>query len=195
MSVKLIYNTPLDMITSGIRVCWQSQAKSDNGGPADLKLIDRIANKMKHSSVLRHSLYVFDITASTKTLLAFTRHGAGVEFGVESTRYTTSKQGLSISFTPTGNETIDNYNNQHLDNIQECIKQGFADDDIAMMLPQAYNYRWQVSMNAQAIQHFLKLRTSPGAHWDIRNVAFAIYYQLPKSHRFLFEDSLYKKEQ
>ena len=114
MQAKLISHTGLEHIISGIRICWASEDKSDseyhqidyalddpadfhlNGklksyGPKDLALIDRIANKLKHSSVLRHSLYVFECKASTKTLLAFTRHSVGVNFGVQSTRYTTSK--------------------------------------------------------------------------------------------------------
>lgn len=191
MQVELIYHTPLDLVNSGIRMCWNSESKSDCNGPIDQALNLRIANKLKHSSVLRHSLYVFRITASTKTLLAFTRHHAGVELSVQSTRYTTSKRADQLEFTQTPNPTINGYLDAIMKLVQDAVQSGASNDDIAMLLPQAYNYTWQVSMNAQAIQHFLKLRTSPHAHYDIRAVAQAIFDALPSDHKYLFEESMY----
>lgn len=190
MTVELLYNTPLTLVNSGIRMCWNSESKSDNNGPLDQELNVRIANKLKHSSVLRHSLYVFRITASTKTLLAFTRHHAGVEFSVQSTRYTTKKRAEQLEFTQTRNPTINGYLDAIMKIIQSAVDSGASNDDIAMLLPQAYNYTWQVSMNAQAIQHFLRLRTSSHAHYDIRAVANAIYESLPSDHKYLFSDCL-----
>jgi thymidylate synthase (FAD) len=192
MNVELIYHTPLDLVNSGIRMCWNSESKSDCNGPIDQALNLRIANKLKHSSVLRHSLYVFRITASTKTLLAFTRHHAGVEFSVQSTRYTTSKRADQLEFTETPNPIINGYLDAIMKLVQDAVQSGASNDDIAMLLPQAYNYTWQVSMNAQSIQHFLGLRTSPHAHYDIRAVAYAIYESLPADHVYLFHDCISK---
>jgi len=191
LDIKLLHHTPLDFVNSGIRMCWNSEARSDNNGPIDQGLNVRIANKMKHSSVLRHSLYVFRITASTKTLLAFTRHKAGVDFSVQSTRYTTSKRADALTFTQTPNESINKSLEVIMDLVQGHIAAGHSDDDIAMLLPQAYDYTWQVSMNAQAIQHFLSLRTAPSAHYDIRAVANGMYSVLPDDHKYLFKDSLH----
>lgn len=211
-TAKLKYHTGLEHIISGIRVCWASEDKSDsdyyqidsalddpayvhlNGklksyGPKDLALIDRIANKLKHSSVLRHSLYVFECVASTKTLLAFTRHSVGVNFGVQSTRYTTSKQGASITFTPSRSAFVNERIEQTMQMVQECIAEGVNDDDLAMLLPQAYNYRFQVSLNAQALQHFFTLRggADSHAHYDINALANEMYNQLPNGHKFIFD--------
>lgn len=171
-------------------MCWASQDKSDNMGPIDLKLIDRIANKNKHSSVLRHSLYIFQITASTKTLLAMTRHKAGVEFSVQSSRYTTTKLSNSMTFTPTRTGKTNSYLDRIIDIVNEAIADGAPDDDLAMLLPQAYNYTWQVSMNAQAIQHFLTLRTTSHAHYDIRAVAEGMFALLPHDHKYIFTQYL-----
>ena len=189
MQVTLNHHTGLEHIISGIRICWKSQDKSDNGGPKDIALIKRIALKLKHSSVLRHSLYVFNCQASTKTLLAFTRHSVGVNFGVESTRYTTSKQGSSISFTPSRSDFVNERLDKVLVMVHECIKQGISDDDIALLLPQAYNYTFQVSMNAQALQHFFQLRGGVGshAHYDINSLANAMFECLPSEQKFLFD--------
>lgn len=190
MQVTLKFATPLDYIKDGIRMCWDSSCKSDNMGPNDLDLIDRIANKNKHSSVLRHSIYIFEIEASTKTLLAFTRHKAGVDFSVQSTRYTTKKRKDNLSYTSLSDPSRNEKLNRIMSIVLEAIDEGWSNDDISMLLPQAYNYTFQVSMNAQAIQHFLSLRTSKGAHYDIRNLANAIYESLPDSHKYLFTHTL-----
>jgi len=43
-------------------------------------------------------------------------------------------------------------------------------------------------MNAQAIQHFLELRTTKDAHYDIQKLAYAIYEALPSEHIYLFKE-------
>ena len=54
----------------GVRRCWASEAHSDSvrcfdgttvTGEADKEIIERVGNKNKHSSVLRHLTYTFDI--------------------------------------------------------------------------------------------------------------------------------------
>ncbi len=54
MRVVLKHHTPLKVCSDAIRTCWQSFDKSDDGGEADLALIDRVGNKFKHSSTLEH---------------------------------------------------------------------------------------------------------------------------------------------
>ena len=96
MKVTLLHHTPLHIVAGAIRTCWASQARSDSTvdtcGPEDKALIDRIGNKMKHESVKNHMTYNFYFEGiTTKTLLALTRHDVGVEFSVQSTRYTCSR--------------------------------------------------------------------------------------------------------
>jgi len=128
------------LIMQGIRMCWNSESNSDNMNQKDLALIYRIANKNKHSSVLRHSLYTFRVTCSTKTLLAFTRHTVGVDFSFQSTRYTTSKRADELRFTQTSNSAINKSLDVIMGLVQGHIQAGHSDDDIAMLLPQAYEY-------------------------------------------------------
>ena len=194
-TVELLHCTPLDFIQSGIRMCWNSESKSDDMGPKDLALIDRIANKNKHSSVLRHSVYIFRITASTKTLLAFSRHKAGVDFSVQSTRYTTSKRATNLTFTQTPNPSINQSLEQIMLLVQGHIQAGHSDDLIAMLLPQSYNYTFQVTMNLQAIQHFCNLRTTSHAHYDIQAVASLIFDSLPEQHQYLVTDYIHTESQ
>ena len=212
MKVRLLHNTPLWVCATAIRTCWASEGKSDSYfeklgdefeyeevfvcGKKDKELIERVSNKNKHSSVLRHLNYIFDIQGiSTKTLLAFTRHKAGIEFSVQSTRYTTKKRKDDLSYTLTGDLRIDSKLSAISNLVNEAIEEGCSNDDIAMLLPQSYQYTCVVTMNAQAIQHFLKLRTNPSAHFDIRELALNIYASLPSEHKYLFKDSLYKEKQ
>lgn len=52
--VRLISYTPLSVCSHAVRTCWQSFGRSDNGGPEDRALIDKVGNKFKHSSILEH---------------------------------------------------------------------------------------------------------------------------------------------
>lgn len=193
MKVTLLHYTPLWVCARAIRTCWDSHNKSDTVddicGERDKALIERVANKNKHSSVLRHLNYTFDISGiSTKTLLAFTRHKAGVEFSVQSTRYTTKKRREDLQFTRTTNDDINDKLQDIMDIVDEAIEEGYSNDDISMLLPQAYEYACVVTMNAQAIQHFLSLRTKMDAHYDIRALANCLYEAIPSDHKYLFKE-------
>jgi len=207
MKVELLYHTPLWVCAKAIRTCWASEDKSDSPellkenfrlsskaldilvGEKDKELIDRVGNKNQHSSVLRHLVYTFNISGvSTKTLLAFTRHKTGVDFSVQSTRFTTKKRKDKLDFTQTGNDEINSMLDDIMDIVQKAINKGYSNDDIAMLLPQAYQYTFVVTMNAQAVQHFLKLRTSKTAHYDIRELAYEIFEALPEEHKYLFKE-------
>jgi len=210
MEIQLLWHSPLWVCARAIRTCWDSHDKSDTqltdvsnygqymnydmdeiteAGPKDKALIERVGNKNKHSSVLRHLSYCWDITGiSTKTLLAFTRHKTGVDFSVQSTRYTTSKRKEDLEFTKTGDERVDSKLDAIYDLVQEAIEEKVSDDKIAMLLPQSYQYSCVVTMNAQAIQHFLQLRLTKFAHYDIRTLAEHLAINLPKEHMYLYKD-------
>ena len=193
MKVTLLHYTPLWVCAKAIRTCWDSHDKSDTVdgtcGERDKALIERVANKNKHSSVLRHLNYTFDISGiSTKTLLAFTRHKAGVEFSVQSTRYTTKRRREDLQFTRTSNDYINDKLQDIMDIVDEAIEEGYSNDDISMLLPQAYQYSCVVTMNAQAIQHFLNLRVKMDAHYDIRMLAHSLFEEIPDDHKYLFKE-------
>lgn len=197
MLIKLLHNTPLHICSTAIRECWDSHDKSDTIdeiiGEADKALIDRIGNKAKHTSVKNHINYTFQIEGiTTKTLLAFTRHDVGTEFSVQSTRYTTKKcvKNGTASYTKSRSEKVNAYLKQIENMIKECVESNEANDEISMLLPQAWNYNLVVTMSLSAVQHFLKLRLKPDAHWDIRELANNMLAILPKDHLYLYEDCI-----
>ncbi len=68
------------------------------------------------------------------------------------------------------------------------IALGKKNDVVSLMLPQAYQYRWVVQMNARALQNFLELRLHRGAHYHIKEVAEEMRKCIPSNHQFIFAD-------
>ncbi len=217
MTIELIHHTPLHISSRAIRKCWKSDHLSDSlpyevdyamddtedfhlagtitCGTKDAALIDRIGNKMKHASTLEFLDYTFDCNdISTKTLLALTRHRVGTSFAVESTRYTTKKRADDLSITYTKKVEINSKLDAIMKTVAEAIEEGHSNDDIAMLLPQAYNYSFVFKANARAVQHLLELRTNKAAHWDIQEFAHSIFNALPEDHKYLFEHCIHTEE-
>jgi len=198
MTADLLHATPLEVCAIATRTCWASEGRSDTTpeisalgdiGDKDAELIARVGNKFKHESVKNHIHYSFKVTGiSTKTLLALTRHDVGNEFSVQSTRYTTSKRKDELEFTMTENEWVNDQLAAWLIIIKEGIDKNINDDDLAMMLPQAYQYSLTLTMSLQALQHFLNLRLKKDAHYDIRELARTLIQAIPNTHQFMFEE-------
>lgn len=191
MKVELINKPTLDYIDTGIGMCWNKGgygANTDKGR----ERIDRVCNKNQHSSMLRFAQYIFRIELSTSALLEFTRHQVGVDYAVKSTRYCTKSDSDNIKYEPSKNDKV----NKLLDNIMTTVKlfiqenNDISNDDLKLLLPQAFMYEMQVQFNAQSLQHFLKLRTSKYAHYHIRELACTIYREIPAEHIYLFIDSV-----
>jgi thymidylate synthase (FAD) len=58
------------------------------------------------------------------------------------------------------------------------------------MLPESYKTSLVWTINLRSLKNFLKLRTSPAALPEIRELAWAIVDQLPKEHLYLVEEDL-----
>lgn len=190
MLCKLLNYTPLTLASNAIRQSHDNQNLSDSMGDLigdkDRALIDRVGNKMKHSSTLEFLNYVWEIEMSTKTLLAFTRHRIGISMTIRSTRYTTQKNKgkHQVQYT----DKTKDYLERIMDIVNEAIEDGLNNDEISLLLPQGYIYKGQIQFNARSLQHFFKLRTKSDAHFQIRELAFNLFDSLPDSHKYLFED-------
>ncbi len=58
-------------------------------------------------------------------------------------------------------------------------------------MPESYKCELAWSINARSLQNFLNLRTNKAALWEIRELAYEIFVQLPDDHKYLFEEHLY----
>ncbi|CZE46152.1 FAD-dependent thymidylate synthase [Campylobacter geochelonis] len=205
MEVKLLNYTPLLICSNAIRTCWQSFDKSDNGGEKDCELIDRVGNKFKHASTLEHLSYNFYIKGISRALLQELARHRMASLSVKSTRYTLKelkkesefKQGdfknASRYIVLTGNEFVDNFSIQALENMRLILQEISTIDIAKYALPECYKTELTWSVNARSLQNFLTLRSSKAALWEIRNLANAIFQALPEEHKFIFEDCMGEK--
>ena len=205
MTVELIHNTPLWVASTAIRKCWASEDKSDTIvhnkgtcvesieiGPKDAELIHRVGNKNKHSSTLEHLNYTFDIDGVSRALLQEKARHRHASISVKSTRYTLKELKttslLPLFLAETGNPNLDEANIKTLAIVRDKLNEGYSNDIIKYMLPEAYKTSYVWTINARSLQNFLSLRTDKAALWEIRELAYEIFKQLPDEHKYLFEE-------
>jgi thymidylate synthase (FAD) len=220
MSAKLTYITPLWVIAKAIRYSHDNHHLSDssNGeiGQKDFKLIKRVGFKLKHQSVLEHSLLVFDIECSRALLQELARHRLQ-SLTVKSTRYTlnelrnespfitlrnTSKRERSeyssrakkyLVFTL--NEDVNNMSILALENLRQSVKQNISNDIAKYCLPECFKTSLQLSLNLRSLLNLLKLRLSKDALWEFRELAEEMFEVLPGDYKeLILEDEDIKKE-
>lgn len=194
MKVKLINNPTLEFVDSGVGMCW---GKGEYGADTvkGKERIERVCNKFRHASMLRFASYIFKVELSTSALLEWTRH-QHADYAVKSSRYCTKQNPDTITVELSNNEVVNVMLTRHIEEIVELIKSNpsIANDDLKLLLPQGFIYEMQVQFNAQSLQNFLALRTAKSAHYHIRDLAYEVFNNLPDSHKYLFDTSLYTEE-
>jgi len=183
MKVKLLNNPTLEYSDYGLGLCYSAGPYIDN--PEKMhKRLDRVCNKLQHSSLLEFTNFIFQIEASTKVLLEMTRHRIA-NYACKSSRYTLNKG--EIVFESTGDEEVDRILELHRYDIENMVAKGKSNEITSLMLPQAYQYKWQVQFNARSLQNFLELRRSKSAHFHIREVSEEMFKAIPTEMQYLFE--------
>ena len=223
MKIELLHNTPLHICSTAIRKCWASEDKSDSYsfgessfqmGEKDKALIDKVGNKNKHSSTLEHLNYTFDIDGISRACLQELARHRHASLSVKSTRYTLKELKEEPTFynyskvvpremesraekylVKTPNDNVNIMSVQALELLRVVLNDGVSNDIAKYTLPEAYKTSLVWTINARSLQNFLTLRTSPSALWEIRELAYAIYKQLPIEHKYLFHDSLYVRRE
>jgi len=208
--VELLHNTPLVIASDGARTCWDSHEKSDNGGPVDCALLDRIGNKFKHQSVLEHVSYNFYISNVSRALLQELARHRMASYSVKSTRYTLKELKEETSFVRkltkdgtvfnedraskyivlTGDNLVDSMSFQALENLRWVLTKGISNDKAKYCLPESYKTELTWTINMRSLQNFLSLRTDKSALWEIQNLAHAVHDALPEEHKYMFMDSV-----
>ena len=202
--VKLLSYTPLEVINTAIRTCWDSHDKSDNLGEKDLDLIKRVILQNKHESCGEHCVFNFFIQGISRlNLMELTRHRLA-SYSVKSTRYTLKELRNESEFTIkdkeraskyinlTDNNNVDECSIQALENVRRLVNNAVnynvTQDLIKYALPECYKTDLTFSINVRSLRNLLKLRTSKTAHFEIRNLAYKLYEALPEEFKFLFKD-------
>ena len=196
--VKVIYTSPLLLVSNGIRMSHDNHELSDSNkqtiGSKDYGLIKRVGFKLKHESVLEHSLLVFEFTISRALLQELSRHRIGVSPTVKSTRYTLAKdlKHEKPFLDSLGNIQKDTYVRaskyvyltgtdadyaivQALDNVRWLVQnRKLGNDVIKYALPEAFLTKGQWSFNLRSLLHLLRLRTSDDVLFEFRTLCVDI---------------------
>ena len=203
--INLLHYTPLHVCAKAIRTCWDSHAKSDNGGNVDKDLIYRVGNKNKHKSTLEHLVYSFEIIGISRACLQELSRHRIASLSVKSTRYTLKELRKEISFCIdsntldsiqrakkyivfTNDETINKINIESLERLRTILVNGTTNDIAKYCLPECYKTQLVWTINARSLQNFLQLRSAKVALQEIQNLAKAIFHALPQEHCYLFEE-------
>lgn len=174
-------------------------------GEADADLIDRVGNKFKHASTLEHLVYNIKISDISRALLQeLSRHRIASP-SVKSTRYTLKELKAEKEFTLsdedferasrylvwTENNKVNIASVLALENLRQLLVEGISNDIAKFAMPESYKTELTWTINARALQNFLSLRTSKSALWEIRQLAYKIYEEIPEEHKFIFNDCIY----
>lgn len=192
-----------------IAKCWDTACKT---GEKMKERIHRVGNKNKHSSTLEHLNYSFDIDGISRACLQELARHRHASLSVKSTRYTLKElkdAGELYTYDYAGHEhptakyyeycvpvdeEVDAINALMLEAIQVQLNEGKSNDVIKFMLPEAYMTSLVWTVNARSLQNFLALRTNKAALWEIRDLAYKIYANVPDDHKFLFEEFIYEEK-
>ena len=182
MKVELLHTNGLEFSDNAIGLCYDKGCYSDTEKRDNR--IKKVALKHKHSSTIEFTNFIFQIEASTKVLLEMTRHRIA-NYACKSSRYTLNKG--EIVFESTGDDTVDFLLEGWKKIIENQIGLGKSNEITSLMLPQAYQYKWQVQFNARSLMNFLELRRAKSAHFHIREVAEEMFKCVPDEMKYLFE--------
>lgn len=185
MEVRLLETNGLNLSDNAIGLCYDKGCYTDPEKRD--KRIKKVALKLKHSSTIEFTNFTFEVTASTKVLLEMTRH-RHASYACKSSRYTLNKG--EIVFESTGDPEVDEALASWKQIVEAMVASGKSNEITSLMLPQAYQYKWQVQFNARSLINFFKLRRTRSAHFHIRDVANAMYETIPAELRYLFDEEV-----
>lgn len=193
MKVELLHFTPIMIAVQAIRTCYNSCDKSDELGEKDIKLIKSIiANN--HTSTIEHISYNFKISGISRACLQELARHRIASLSVKSTRYCL-RELKNVNTDELKNylvrisDSIDEYNRFRLATIQALInEQNLSNDELKYLLPEAFKTELMLTINARSLRNLLELRLSSKALKEFRELAKALYRELPEPHRVLFDD-------
>lgn len=191
----LPYDYFLDLIEFAGRTCYQSEDKIEDGSAE--KFVRGLIRR-GHESVLEHGNITVKFICDRGVSHEIVRHRIAA-YSQESTRYCNYSNGKF------GNEitVIDPCFWPHCDvkyhewysemeeaemSYLQLISSGATPQEARSVLPNSLKTALVMTANIREWRHFLKLRTSPAAHPQIREVAIMLLNQFKEKYPVFFED-------
>jgi len=146
-----------------------------------------------HTSTIEHASATFKISEVSRALThELVRHRIGMSYSQRSQRYCSEdgfeivvpdlikKNDFEIEYKSLIKTIEELYN--------EMVADGVPKEDARYILPNACHTQIIVTGNFTAWRHFLELRLSPRAQWEIRQLAHLILNELYKIAPVIFQD-------
>lgn len=172
--------------------------KEDVENDKALKLLKNIVDR-GHGSVLEHCVFTFSIEGISRACShQLVRHRIA-SYSQQSQRYVDgSKFGYVIPPEIKKNESFkkafDSYMKNTMNFYNGLVALGIKKEDARYLLPNATTTNIVVTMNARELLHFIELRSSPRAQWEIRELAQEMLRQLKEVAPVIFGGLEVKEE-
>ena len=172
--------------------------KEDPENDKALKLLQGIV-KAGHGSVLEHCCFTFSIEGISRACShQLVRHRIA-SYSQQSQRYVKGdKFGYVIPPEIEKREDLKKVFDEHMRNTRTLyntlILCGMKKEDARYLLPNATTTNIVVTMNARELLHFIELRTSPRAQWEIRELAGEMLKQLKEVAPVIFSNINVKED-
>ena len=164
-----------------------------------LKLLQSLVDK-GHGSILEHCCFTFSIEGISRACShQLVRHRIA-SYSQQSQRYVRGEKfSAVIPESIQKNENALHHFNNILDDISETYtllveKYKIPKEDVRYLLPNATTTNIVVTMNARELLHFIELRSSPRAQWEIRELAQEMLSLLKKVAPVIFGNIKIKEE-
>jgi thymidylate synthase (FAD) len=191
---------PEILIENAARVCYDSFDKKSEGSAS--RIIEHLI-RSGHESVLEHCSATFFVVGVSRALThQLVRHRIA-SYSQRSQRYVKETEPNYVT-PPSILENKENVGVSSQDQMarakfenamlfawntyNELLKMGIKGEDARFVLPNACCSSLYMTMNFRELRHFLKLRTSKHAQWEIRNMAKEIHSQLMEIAPNVFAD-------
>ncbi|MEM2338582.1 MAG: FAD-dependent thymidylate synthase [Nitrososphaerales archaeon] len=200
MRVKLIWHTPSPerVIAVAMRRCYSTstieeiEKELDEKGNEYIRYLVRKALDDKTFSVLEHVVFTFEIEGISRVCShQLVRHRLA-SYNQESQRFTLAhKEEMimppSIQSNPEASKIFNEVIKFTIGKMEELLRIGIPTEDARIILPQCIATKLIMTMNARSLMHFLSLRLSTKAQWEIRELANKILEEVRKVAPTLFE--------
>lgn len=172
------------------RTCYKSEFKI-----RDKSYVPFLTGALKrgHYSIIEHEKVTARIICDRGVTHEMVRHRLG-SYSQESTRYVNYKEGIVVIKPIFWEEDIPEYNAWYgamcsINNVYgRLIKAGCKPEEARSVLPNSLKTEIVVTYNMREWRHFFWLRTSKGAHPQIRQVAIMALKQMQEEVPVLFDD-------
>ncbi|MFQ5900091.1 MAG: FAD-dependent thymidylate synthase [Thermodesulfobacteriota bacterium] len=175
VKVELISHTPEPekTIIRACRTCYQSFDKQDD--VSDSKLLRHITKN--NESPLEFANFTFLVSGISRvTSHQMVRHRVGCSYAQKSQRYVAEGNfdyimPPGVEENPSAREEFKKAIELTKDIYNRLRELGIRKEDCRYILPQACATQIMIGLNGRSLRHFLRLRLSSKAQWEIREVA------------------------